>query len=234
MNYHLGGFKRVLVGAVLIGLFALLHPPLFYILHRTVLTFGKPLWSLNASLWGTSTEAEKESVLAVRVSMLEDDKMRLQTDLGYVARSKPHLANVLSSIESSPYDTFIIDQGESAGVVVGAEIASAEGVALGRVVESYPEVAKVELYSAYGRELEVLLPDGTHVQAFGAGSQNFLIKLPRGLPIKNGDGVRIPGADGLILGIVEHAEDNPGDAFQKIYLRSPLNITSVLRVYVSN
>lgn len=233
MNYRQASHKRILFGLILTTFFVILHAPILYMFRQLVFTIGQPLWHINASIWGIQAEAENQSVLFMRVQALESENAKLQSERGYVKNPGEHLANIISSITSSPYDTFIIDQGSDAGVEVGDTVTSSEGVALGQVVESYAQVSKVELYGAYGYDMEVKLSDSTHVLAHGTGSQNFLIKLPRGVLVKDYDVVMIPGSRVLILGVVEYIEENPGDAFQKIYVRSPLNILNISRVYVS-
>ena len=177
-------------------------------------------------------EIESLIVTRKRLALVEAENDNLKASLGHSQSGEKHLANILSSLLSSPYDTFVIDQGSLDGVQFGQKIVSEAGVLLGEVIEVYPRISKVELFSAFDKELEVVLESGDRVVIRGEGSQNFFIRLPRGVAVFEGAALSYPGNHAYVIATIEHVENEPGDAFQKIYARNPVNIHGIKVVYV--
>jgi len=227
VNLKLLGLLTPLVVTLLVVLF-LLRSQISYALHSTAFSIGRLIWPV------TDQAKESSNVEQARNESVTRENEELKRALGYVDTESAHLSYVLSSLRSSPYETIIIDQGGAAGVEYGQKVVSEGGVALGEVVEVYDKVSKVQLYSAYGKELEVVLPDGTHVVAAGAGSQNFVLNLPSGLEIAQGAMLTLPSSRNLFVAQIEEVKESPGDAFQVVYARSPVNVYSLSRVYVEN
>lgn len=236
------GFRGVLGPVILIILFLLLvfWPPVVYLSRSAAYWLGQFLWlAANPAVKQSPEPALAQQVASLKLelaqfSKIEQENEALQKELGHVQNAQPHLAFVLSALRSSPYETIIIDQGGAEGLGPGQQVVSEGGVALGEVVESYEHVAKVELYSAYGRETEALLPDGTRVLAAGAGSQNFVLRLPQGLKLETGWLLSLPSARHPVLAQIAEIKNNPGDAFQSVYARSPVNVYTLERVYVED
>ncbi|HEY4493483.1 MAG TPA: rod shape-determining protein MreC [Candidatus Paceibacterota bacterium] len=168
----------------------------------------------------TKERNEKLRILSLRIAEFERTGPRGE------------LALILSSISSSPYDTFLVDRGGNHGIAFGSKVITESGVLLGEVIEVYPEISKVELYSAFGKELEVVLDGKERVMVSGQGSQNFFLKLPEGVAVAASSTLFSTGEGAYVLASVEYIKDEPGDAFQKIYARSPVNIHHETRVYV--
>jgi len=226
-NFKLFG----LIVPILIVLFVMLslfRAQVSYALHTGALAIGKLIWPVS------NIGQEPSNVQVARDEAIAKENDELKRALGHFSGNSPHLAFVLSSLRSSPYETIIIDQGSAAGVTYGQKVNTEDNIAFGEVVEVYENMSKIQLYSAYGRELEVVLPDGTHVLASGAGSQNFVLKLPRGLVVSARAQIMLPSANNLILAEIQDVKESAGDAFQVVYARSPANVYSLSRVYVEN
>jgi cell shape-determining protein MreC len=171
-------------------------------------------------------------LLQARLQELENENSTLQQSLGYIKLNNVKLGYVLSTLQSSPYDTFTIDIGSAQEVGVGDIVSSLDHELLGKIIEVYPDVSKVELFSAPGAELELLLDNKSRVIAHGEGSQNFTIDLPQGLKIEEGSTLYWPGPHNFVLAIVETIHSDVGDAFIRAYARNPTNIHTIRRVYV--
>lgn len=221
------------IAAVILLIVFVFRGPLSYAGVYVGSKIAVPIWEIEKLFSSSSKDIDLNMrALSIRIDKLEQENARLTRELGRTTNSKRHLALVLSSIRSSPFDTFIIDQGSADGVAQGSSVESEEGVLLGEVMEVYPHISKVELYSAFGKEFEVELDQTTRVIASGQGSQNFFLKLPQGLSVYASSTLSLPGRPDMILAVVEHIETTPGEAFQKVYARSLANINSLQRVYV--
>ena len=228
-------FWRVFLPSIILGVFILFRQPLRYGLTTLGYYIAEPIWAMRNFVLNDNTQSKSDDVkvLILRLNELEKINVALVSALNRKSNDRVHLAVVLSSLRSSPYDTFIIDQGSEDGIAFEQVVISESGVLLGEVIEVYSKISKVQLYSAFNKELEVVLSGGEHAIARGEGSQNFFLRLPRGLEISTSSTLFLPGMEAYVLANVEYVKDEPGDAFQKVYARSPVNINSLNRVYVS-
>jgi len=233
-GYLLG--PKTLIGTAIFALLVWrLWNPISYILVNIIAYPGELIWKA-ASAFSEGNNIDLASNLVVlisRMNLAERELRSLRENLGYKANESRHLAYVLSSLSSSPYDTFMIDQGKDAGVLFGQKVVTSEGVLLGEVKEVYQHIAKVQMYSASGNEFEVQVDGIGRAMTRGRGSQNYYLELPKGFPVSASSTLFAPGQEGLVVAIVERIEGNSGTAFQKIYARQPANIHSLDRVYVT-
>jgi len=181
----------------------------------------------------------RQSLEEARLSLLERDRLKeentqLKEKFGRSLDAPGILAAVLSWPDRSPYDTFIIDTGESVGVRKDSLVYVSDDIALGRVREVYASTALVSLFSTPGEQTPVLIgTPGVAVTALGRGSGNFSVKLPRGVDIKENDPVVIPGINPKLFGVVEHIDENPADTFKTILFKNPVNLSEIQYVYVT-
>src|SRR3989344_2868843 len=190
------------------------------------------LWSIKNIDDGVSSVGGREYALQSRLDYLTEENAILKNALNHTMSTTSRMVNILSSLYSSPYDTFVIDEGSDEGLLVGDKVITLEGVILGELIEVYPSVAKVSLYSTVGRELEVLLDNTIRVRVKGIGNQNFFADLPQGIPVSTSSTLSFPGDGEYMLATVGYIKNNVGDAFQKVYARSPVNVHHVKFVYV--
>lgn len=134
---------------------------------------------------------------------------------GVLARPGEHL----------PFDTFLLDIGSMAGIKNGDIVLGGQNIALGKAAETYPYSSKIKGFSSAGETTDAFLgPENIPVQLKGLGGGSYLAELPRDLDVREGDAAVLPGSDGFILSYVESKEENLADSFQKLYLRSPINV----------
>jgi cell shape-determining protein MreC len=134
-------------------------------------------------------------------------------------------AEILAPSGSFPFGVFLLHIGSESGIKIGEIALADQNIALGKVIEIYPNSSKVKAFSSPGEATEAFLgPENIPVQLKGAGSGAFSAELPRDLDIREGDAAVLPGSDGFILAYVESKEDNFADSFQTLYLRVPVNI----------
>jgi hypothetical protein len=109
--------------------------------------------------------------------------------------------------------------------VVGKLVLDREGLAVGYIerVDGYSSV--VRLYSTPDEKLNVLVTTkDIPAIAIGRGGGNFAIELPRDLEVSVGSPITIPGAEHVVLGVVEYVELDQTNSLQTILFRQPINI----------
>jgi cell shape-determining protein MreC len=148
-------------------------------------------------------------------NILLDENTKLKEMFG---RKNPESKLVLGAIlvkpNRSPYDTFILDIGESAGIKVGQKV-FANSMSVGEIYEVANSSSKVKLYSTPGEKMDVVLSGSDiYMQAVGRGGGNFEITVPAGLDVQNGSEIYLPGLMPTILGIVDSSISAPNDPFQ--------------------
>jgi len=154
-----------------------------------------------------------------------------------LALKNPVYSKVLVKPDHLPYDEIIIDIGSAADPLlkVGQLVFADPGVVLGQIESVSSHFAKVKLYSEGGVSLPVNVGiEAVPSVALGLGGGNFSLTLPRGVVIKNGDSVKTSIIGDFVLGYVARIDKNPNDPFQKIQFRSPYNIFTLQRVFVSH
>ncbi|KKT00891.1 MAG: hypothetical protein UW07_C0031G0003 [Candidatus Nomurabacteria bacterium GW2011_GWF2_43_8] len=149
------------------------------------------------------------------------------------------LSAILSKPNRSPYDTIIIDAGETQGIKVG-DIAFAFGnVPIGRIAEVYASSSKVILFSSSGEKTQTIMSGrparaggDVFLEIVGRGGGNFEMILPRDFILQKGEQVIMPGLYPYILAVVETIISDPRNPVTKVLLSSPVNIQELKFVEV--
>lgn len=191
--------------------------------------------STRATLAGENA-ALKAEIARLESLSLHNDVLRSENatlrDMFSLREAHPEgiATPVLSNPAVSPYGTFVIGGGTDDGIAVGMYVLSAPRVAIGRVIEADSRTALVDLFSAPGKETEVVIED-VRTTYFGRGDGNGLVVIPRGSAIAEGDAVQLPGQQ-FAIGFVGYIESKPEDAETKVLVRVPANLPSLSFVYV--
>ena len=143
------------------------------------------------------------------------------------------LAGILSRPNQSPYDTLLIDAGTRQGITEGNLVFAHGNVPIGRVALVYPNSSKVILFSTPSEKTDVLISGkDIFMQLIGRGGGNFEMILLRDFSLERGTEVVLPGITPYVVGVVETIISDPRDSFQKVLLRSPVNIQELKFVEV--
>lgn len=135
------------------------------------------------------------------------------------------IAAVISKPNVTIYDTIIIDIGENKGVQVGDFISMPSNIIVGKVIETHKKFSKAELFSTFGREIDVTIgPKNIQAKAYGQGNGNLFVRLPKDTLIQNGDLIRIPIVDNQIVGSVTKIDFDESSAYSRILFSLPANI----------
>jgi cell shape-determining protein MreC len=139
-------------------------------------------------------------------------------------------APIVSSMSASPYGTFLIGAGER-DVVSGDLVMSEGGFVIGRVADVSATTALVREVFASEASIDVRIA-GASVVAEGHGGGNARAKVPRGVALAVGDAVVAQSLGGRAVGVVGSIESDQASAEQTVYIRLPLNLSSLSFVYV--
>ncbi|KKQ35110.1 MAG: hypothetical protein US50_C0025G0004 [Candidatus Nomurabacteria bacterium GW2011_GWB1_37_5] len=229
-----------------IVLYYLFNGQINFFLTKNFYTLIRPLWLVKNSasnnfLSNGSTFKSKDFILTendnlkMRVLELEakiddrnvlyDENLKLKDILGRKEENNLVLAVILSKPNKSIYDTLIIDVGENKDIKIGQKVYAYGNILIGEIAEVYGATAKVKLFSTYGEKLEVVL-DGNDIytDAVGRGGGTFEITLPRNVLAEKGQAILFPDINVYPLAYIESIISDERDPFQKILLRSPVNV----------
>lgn len=247
------GQKAFLAFGLFLIIFFSISPGAFHAVSSWLNIAAVPFWNSKNST--ASALPSSDMVLRSKTSLIqENNNLHRQIDFlgrelkGYDTLVQENLemkklfaekkeggvfAGVLIQSGHLPFDTLLLDAGSGAGIGNGALALADENIALGKIIETYPSSSKIKAFSSPGEITDAFLgPENIPVQLKGAGGGAFTAELPRDLDVREGDAAVLPGADGLILAYVESKEENLTDSFQKLYLRSPVNIFEVKYVQI--
>lgn len=162
-----------------------------------------------------------------RDKLLVQENSELKELLGRHSENNSILATVLSKPPISLYDTLVVDVGSRDKVEVGNTVFAFGVVPIGVVDTVFSHTATVKLFSSSGQKVEVRV--GKHTQTFAEaqGGGNFIIKLPKGTVVAEGDPVSAPGIGAEIFGHVENIEINENDPFIYVRFSLPVNINEL-------
>lgn len=143
------------------------------------------------------------------------------------------LSVVLSRPPKVPYDSLIIDIGESYEISEGDIVYAETDYIIGRIGAVYANSAVVKLFSSPGEKIDVLLGSSTTpVVAEGRGGGNFYIKVPKNIPIVEGDQITVPSMNSIVLGTAEFVDSSEGEAFSQIYFKLPVKLNALHYVQI--
>ena len=183
-----------------------------------------------------SVQSENQQLkdqLAKIQATIDSDKLLVQENselkelLGRHSKSNSILTTVLSKPPMSLYDTVIVDVGSSDQVSVGDTVLALGIVPIGVVNMVQPHTSTVQLYSSSGQKVDVRIGKNIQVSAEAQGGGNFLIKLPKGTEIVEGDPIYAPGLGTEVFGHVENIEKNENDPFIFVRFSLPVNMSEL-------
>lgn len=215
-----------------------------------LVALGSPLWLTGtvvssgvghtASLFG-----DKQAIIAERDALREEQvalSVTAQTLQSRVAdlerllgeRTEPEagiVAGVLARPPVSPYDLLILDQGQRAGVTVGARVQGIGGMPIG-VIESVTVISsRARLYSTPAQETEGWIgEERVPVTVIGEGSGALRAEVAREAGIEPGALVYTAGPGALPLGTVVGVQNDPTLPRSRVDIRplaNPFSLTWV-------
>lgn len=241
------------IGVVLVIALSIVAMPQF--MSGGAHTLSRPFVSLKASLSQTWLAAqvfvhakgdllEKNAELQMQVEemragLLVTDALRRENSelRSILGRNETHTVvygHVLYQPPQTLYDTLVIDVGSASNVSVG-DLVVARNVVVGAIRKVTEQSSVVVLFSAPGEQTRFTIEHeatSTPVTAYGRGSGNFLVEVPRDLPIVQNDVATLSTLPGYSVAVVGSVHADASDSFQTVRLRVPINIMQITTVIV--
>lgn len=261
MNYLLksrekkDSVRKSISVAVIITVILILFSLIFRnITSRILFAIGDPLWNGNnfisklirSSFEGFFNSVElsnrimtyevKEAEWNVKdqeISVLQNRISEMENIMNRASTSKVVIAGVLKIPPAIPFDTLLIDAGSKNGIAFGQKVYASQAFLMGEISETFPDTAKVKLYSTSGEKFQVRLgASSTTYEAVGRGGGEFSVSAPRDAKIKVGDLALFPGLGGDTAGVVAYVEEDPAKIFEEVYVRFPIPFSLLDTVFI--
>ena len=236
--------KRNIFLSLVLGLFLIFFiffAPARNVVVRFFVAVSRPLLNLNKKDDEVSVLKNRVAELESKILLLEPlekENQELKAMFSHPEDAKKYiLGAIISRPPQSPYDVLIIDTGSNNGVKEGMTATAFSNTLLGYVTDVFPQTSKVKLVSFPEEETNALIESvstGAKISALaiGRGGGGMEIKIPSSVEVHSGDRIMTLGTYPLMLGIVERAEINLSDPFQKIFFRLPLNFQELKYVMI--
>lgn len=223
-----GGAVRSLVRSATSSLWAGTERARSSIAHTGYFSSRRSLAEDNAALRNDNTSL-REKAAAHDVLLAENEQLRAA--LGLAQNRRGITAPIVSSFRSSPYGSFIVGLGRSDLIAVGDLVVTEGGFVVGVVSDVQAKTSAIEGVFSAGKVTDALI-GGTAVVLTGDGGGNAHTEVPRGVDVSEGQSVISLAHGGRALGIVGRIESSPTSPDQKIFVRLPVNLTSLRYVFV--
>lgn len=141
-----------------------------------------------------------------------------------------HIAYISQRPPVSAFDTLVLAIGNDE-VKEKQYVFGPGNVLLGEIQEILGSNSKAILYSTSGHETAAFIKDKAPIKLKGTGNGNFVGELPKNLTIPVDTVIMLEGTNNVIarVGTTTIAE---GDATQKVYARTPINLQALSWVYI--
>lgn len=219
-------FRIILIVVVLIIVYMLFSKPIANGLHSVQRGVGYVL-----GYYDDPVRPISENTL---IQSLKSENDQLKEIVGRMTEHDDRLLSVvLSRPPRVPYDSLVIDIGEDHELHPGDLVYAEMDYIIGHVEVVNSNSSIVKLFSAPGEKIDVLVGSSTiPVVAEGRGAGNFYIKVPKNIPIVEGDQILAPGIRPIVLGTAEHVDTSEGEAFSHIYFKLPVKLNALHYVQI--
>jgi len=172
---------------------------------------------------------EKNASLATKLATLpalRKENKELKDALGrYTPEVSMRVGRILAYPNRSPYGVLVVDVGAEEGVRQGDIVLAQNEIAIGTVSRVSAHSSVVMPFSSPGQKIPVLLGENrVPVTAEGMGGGDFLIRLPKDIPVAVEDVVLFPDAGMHVGGTVGAVRITPSDPFQYVLFQAPVNV----------
>ena len=194
------------------------------------------LWRDKIAMQEQLDNLEQQLALAGKMGLtqqrLTDENNRLRSLLGAPENSRT-LAVVVGKPGELPYDLIQIDQGEQAGITVGAPVFIGADTIIGRISGVSRNSAFVALFTTPDYLATVYL-SGANITAIleGMGGGVARVRVPQGVLLQVGDLVHIPSITPGVYGTIAWVESEPTQPEQYGYITPGIPISSLYQVAV--
>jgi rod shape-determining protein MreC len=167
-------------------------------------------------------------------SVLKQYNKELKEHLGWNdSKDSFSVARIISRPPVTPFDSFTVQVNTQNSIHRGQRVRITETVEVGKVTTVNTSTAIVKLYTSAGTKTPVEVNGGGPlVIAEGSGAGSYTLRVPRSYEIEKGDLLTRPGADAVIIGVVESVSKDETDSFALVKARLPVNLFEVTWAYI--
>lgn len=192
-------------------------------------------FSSNRALQTENEELRRDLSLAAEmlasVERLQGENETLRALAGLAADLPGKTARIISSFQTTPYGTFMIDVGRDGGIGEGFLVLTEGGYVLGTIADVHASTATVRTVFSPGQDVDLVVGDAAFV-AKGQGGGNAEAEVPREALMRVGDSARAPLFANRPAGIVGSVSSASSSATQSVHIRVPANLDTLQFVYV--
>lgn len=187
----------------------------------------RPVMSARDSLSDSKVKDLQAELASTTATLADRDRLaaenrQLKSLLGRTDTQSFILAGVIGKPPGMPYDTLLLDIGESSGVRSGGDVYIGS-VDVGTISEVGSRTARAILFSSPGEVHEALIQGTIPISLEGQGAGSMKGQVPAGTDIKVGSFAAFPGIQGGYVGKVAYVEQKEGSSFKTIYVQTPIN-----------
>ncbi len=144
------------------------------------------------------------------------------------------MVSPVTSPLASLYETFRINKGENEGIVIDDIVYTRGRIAVGKVVSVTRNTALVRLFSKDSAEnLGTLIGGQASFKVIGNGAGTFKAKVPKDIPVSEGDAVLLTENQELSLGTVSLISFEKEDVAKVLYIKGGFNYSAMGVLYVT-
>lgn len=215
-RYVLGSIFLIAFGFLIFSrntgsLFSPITTPLYkvrvWFLHTELSfpTYFRNRYALDTELQNLKEEVAILKINGDRVHALEEENTLLR---GLSSDGGRIVADVVMRPNDTPYDTVVIDKGESEGIIAGALVYTGTTV-IGVTSRTFPHSTLVTLFSSPGIMSPVYIyGPNIFAHAEGMGGGVMRISVPQGIDLGEGQPIVVPMRGSGIYGHIEHIESD--------------------------
>jgi cell shape-determining protein MreC len=188
--------------------------------------------SLEAQISTLRDQLQQAQGQAATADVLQQENDALSRMTHLAQTTTGITAPIVSSIQSSPYGTFLVGAGSADGVSAGSLVLTPDDFVVGKVAQVGAHQSLVDETFASGSQTDVVI-DGAAAAASGVGGGNARAQVSHGITVQVGDPVIAPEYGARAVGIVGHVVSDPASAQSQLYIALPVSLSSLKYVYIT-
>ncbi|MEZ4195617.1 MAG: rod shape-determining protein MreC [Candidatus Paceibacterota bacterium] len=175
---------------------------------------------------------ENGTQLSIRRLLEENMQLRAATNFGTTTNRLT--ARVMAQPSRLAYDLLQIDKGLVDGITVGSPVFIGFDTVIGVVVHATANYSFVELITTPGFEsTSYVVGPNVFATLEGVGGGVARVRVPQGIPLKEGNLVLLPSIDSGVYGEIISVENPPTQPVQYGYVTPPVSLQGILYVSVA-
>lgn len=245
------GVSGVILATIVLHYLEILKP-IETIIRRPVTLGSGALYNLSASFpehlsdspAAAREHSEKLQHTLAEIQLLADENRELREQLRFFSKKKFRYvgAEVIGRNIEPVGNSIVINRGAESGVAEGQAVIASEGVIVGKIARTEPDIAIVRLLNDHQSKLAATLLNGDRSLGIVEGGYGLSVRMsfiPQNETVRVGETVVTSGLEsdiprGLLIGTIEAVEKEAYQPFQRAVLKPirPFEKLSLVSVIV--